>query len=958
MRRVLAVLALAVMLVAPPILLLTWGFTDWGSIRLWRITDVRVVLAVLTVLGWTAWTVWTLSVVIEGVAALSGRSLVRRLPGLSWSRALASGLIAAALASAGPVPAHASSPGAAASSVMTVEAGRGGLAMETPGSLGDDHTAGDHPDGETSLALAAPVPGEGIQHTVRPGDDLWTLAEHYLGDGGRWRSIVAVNESLQADPLARPVAGTVLRIPEPAISITVERGDTLSALAREHLGDARRWPQIHRENAERIQDPDLIRPGWVLKLPSAVQAPEAEASDAADGGAPTTVEPAATIEDPVPATATSASVTSSPAPVDAQERRDDRAEVAPVAALVGGMGALTAAAVLGGIGIRRGLRSRVRPVGRRYASPAGEVARYETALARRAFEGDPGGPLPARDDAPAERTGEDRIHLIDKAMRLLGAHATECGEPAPPLHRVLVGRDDLEFQYEATPTFVPDGFVAVGDSLVITWAALRPRATPERPVAYPALVTLGELADGLMVMIDVLNSGVLGVRGDEASAPQEVLSAMMVELTCAPWASDLDLLVVTDDPAFARVAGEEQVVCADDVEASVARVERLVQQRSLHLAGDDWEVRRLDPDATDAWTPQVFLFELAPDATQLARLEAAIDGCPCGVAAIVPVGEHASASADWILTVDESGVRRVDHEDARAIPQTVPAETRTALSELHLLATTTATTPAPWWPAPTEDDVNIIALRPAPAPVSGPRLNLLGPVELTGCTGTPPTRAVRQCLEYCAWLLLNPGGTAVQMTHALLIADPTRRSNMSRLRTWLGSDAEGGLHLPDAYSGRIHLHPDVTSDWRELLLLTEGGVQSMPLDRLIAALELVRGAPLADAAPSQWGWAEEFRSDASALIRDIGLVAAERARQLGDLDTSRWAANRALVASPEDELLFAERIRTEHAAGRTDEVERLVRHVTRITRLLDVDLLPETVDLCQEVIEGRRRARA
>ena len=87
-------------------------------------------------------------------------------------------------------------------------------------------------------------------------------------------------------------------------------------------------------------------------------------------------------------------------------------------------------------------------------------------------------------------------------------------------------------------------------------------------------------------------------------------------------------------------------------------------------------------------------------------------------------------------------------------------------------------------------------------------------------------------------------------------------------------------------------------------------------------------------------------------------MAARAARERGDLDTSRWAANRALVAAPDDELLLGERIRTEHAAGRADEVERLVARVTRTARTLGVDLLPETVDLCQEVVEGRLRARA
>ena len=126
---------------------------------------------------------------------------------------------------------------------------------------------------------------------------------------------------------------------------------------------------------------------------------------------------------------------------------------------------------------------------------------------------------------------------------------------------------------------------------------------------------------------------------------------------------------------------------------------------------------------------------------------------------------------------------------------------------------------------------------------------------------------------------------------------------------------------------------------------------------LIAALEQVRGAPLADAAPGQWHWAEELRTDISSALRDVGVVLAERALARGDVDLARWAAARALVVAPEDELLLCARIRTEHRAGNRSEVERLVNQLTRQARVLGVDLMPETVQLCQQVIEGRLRAR-
>jgi hypothetical protein len=241
--------------------------------------------------------------------------------------------------------------------------------------------------------------------------------------------------------------------------------------------------------------------------------------------------------------------------------------------------------------------------------------------------------------------------------------------------------------------------------------------------------------------------------------------------------------------------------------------------------------------------------------------------------------------------------------------------------------------------------------------VHHPTLRLLGPIELLGATGTEPARAAKQCLEYCAWLLENRGSTAQAMVAALAVAEGTRRSNMSRLRSWLGASAAGDAYLPDAYTGRIALHPAVSSDWQRLQILTATGVNRASDDTLQAALELVRGAPLADAAPGQWHWAEELRTDMICCVRDIGVELADRALLAGDVERARWAAARALLAAPGDELLLATRIRTEHTAGNAAETERLTLQLAAQARTLGVDLDPETVSLLQEVMEGQVRAR-
>jgi nucleoid-associated protein YgaU len=48
---------------------------------------------------------------------------------------------------------------------------------------------------------------------------------------------------------------------------TVKAGDTLSRIAKEHLGDANAYMRIFELNRDQLKDPDVIKPGQVLKLP-------------------------------------------------------------------------------------------------------------------------------------------------------------------------------------------------------------------------------------------------------------------------------------------------------------------------------------------------------------------------------------------------------------------------------------------------------------------------------------------------------------------------------------------------------------------------------------------------------------------------------------------------------------------------------------------------------------------
>lgn len=49
---------------------------------------------------------------------------------------------------------------------------------------------------------------------------------------------------------------------------TVVKGDSLSKIAKREYGSANRWRAIFEANRDQLDDPDLIKPGQVLKIPA------------------------------------------------------------------------------------------------------------------------------------------------------------------------------------------------------------------------------------------------------------------------------------------------------------------------------------------------------------------------------------------------------------------------------------------------------------------------------------------------------------------------------------------------------------------------------------------------------------------------------------------------------------------------------------------------------------------
>jgi nucleoid-associated protein YgaU len=79
-----------------------------------------------------------------------------------------------------------------------------------------------------------------------------------------WRNDIVAEVTIDPNAAQQPAAGG-----GGGATYTVKSGDTLSKIAKEHLGDANAYMKIFEANKDQLSDPDKIKPGQVLKIPQA-----------------------------------------------------------------------------------------------------------------------------------------------------------------------------------------------------------------------------------------------------------------------------------------------------------------------------------------------------------------------------------------------------------------------------------------------------------------------------------------------------------------------------------------------------------------------------------------------------------------------------------------------------------------------------------------------------------------
>lgn len=103
---------------------------------------------------------------------------------------------------------------------------------------------------------------ESYERTHRPGDpkSLWCAM--------RLREYRAYAPRRLGEARATQETGELRADDKPEIDVyTVAKGDSLWQIAKQHLGDGRRYMEIFELNRDIIKKPRLIRPGWKLKMP-------------------------------------------------------------------------------------------------------------------------------------------------------------------------------------------------------------------------------------------------------------------------------------------------------------------------------------------------------------------------------------------------------------------------------------------------------------------------------------------------------------------------------------------------------------------------------------------------------------------------------------------------------------------------------------------------------------------
>ncbi|MCR1785612.1 LysM peptidoglycan-binding domain-containing protein [Nocardioides carbamazepini] len=636
--------------------------------------DGTLVLGLFKVIGWVAWAFMALSLVVEAMARLR-KVQAPQLPGLGRPQAAARGLIgfAALLFIAAPIAAQASTISSAAAAPVAVGHVTAGAVDQAPAQQDVKVETKQERKGSKT-----------VDHAVKAGESLWSIAEDHFGDGARYKELVDLNRDLLGAQPSFLEPGWVLKLPAlndggPAHDYTVQPTDTLSEIAQEQLGDADRWPEIYQASTgitqpggAQLTDPDVIDIGWKLNIPGAETPASPEDQQPVDPPAeekppvdpPAEEEPPVVPESEVPETAVpdvappqAEEPTAPAADVDQVDDADDSILDAPwvLAGLTGG-GVLLSGALLLALRSRRRAGYRNRPPGRAIAAPPPELAPVEMTL--------------NATGAAAAAT----VEFADEALRRLAAAVGAQGTTMPPLAAVELADGKLTLHLSA-PAAVPAPWVGSPDQTnwhVSTDTAvdeLGPDAGNVEP-PYPLLATIGMSDTGETWLLNCEELSTLTISGDPTYS-RDFARHLAAQLAVNPWSRrvQVDCIGVAEE----AVAMDERIsyyptgaagspATAEALAAAVTTVDRAKRHNT------DVSTARTGTVDDDTWPARMLLLDAAAgdpeDLEQLLQL--VNDHVGQSATSIVVAGERPNTPGA-VLHMTNTGRVVLEHADLNLI---------------------------------------------------------------------------------------------------------------------------------------------------------------------------------------------------------------------------------------------------------------------------------------------------
>lgn len=931
-----------------------------GAADLWSILaspdDGTFFLDMLIFAGWVGWATFAMSVLVEVPAAMRG-VVAPSLPGLGAQQRLVASLVTAITAM---VP---------ASQLAAATAPAPPVGNE----LLDEFAAPDRPAGGNVPAppgrpQPSPEPSTPTAHVVVAGETLWEIAAQELGDPSfRHEIFDASTTTVQPD-------GRRLTDPDAIVP-----GWTLTIPAAGHLETANEkgMPDTGGELLETgvaSQEPrttglaaGAASSGAGAASPGAgAVSPDTDAAHA-DTGAPTLDLGAAHPESSVnghdgelraglrsDCQPTGEGISPGGAPPGGDPAPDDdvRSEAFTRTA---GVGAVLAAGLVSLVAVQRALWQRRRRPGDRFLAPSAADQALETRLRHVA--------------------ADDDVAFIDRTLRTLAMRLDEQRRPLPSLRAARWTGAALEL-YLAMPAQPVAPFVAGGNDL--RWIAtlgsreLLDAAAGRRRAPYPSLVSVGHDEEGSLLLVNLEHLGVLSITGP-AEVTEPMVTAIAADLATSSWSEGVMLSIVGGLSRRSIEALETGRV------RQVTDVEQFFDELTTRASA----ARR---------SPEVLLVAEPLAAEQQQRLETVVRQTAAGgqaprqPVAVVVVGTQVSSG--WSLRASGSladpaavleppgltirpqlldvnttqGVANLIRNASRGPYDKAAAGRPRPVSTVDGAGEVAASRPVATGDGPSEAATprqpphHGSELTAAPARAALPRLIMLGPVEVANAPELAEPNKLGQLTELAVFIALNPGCDVAAVDEAIwpgaIVTKTTRKTAVSKLRRWLGANADGLPLLPRT-EGRYTFDSAVRSDWQDWCELLPEGPERAPTEALQEALSLVRGRPLSGRGRRKYAWADHHVQEMIMAIVDAAHELGTRFLAAGQPREALRPILLGLSVEPAVELLWRDRLKAEASLGDREVLRSSVAKLRGLAEDLGGGLDDETEELIEHLIPGR-----